>query len=86
VTVDSYIQHAPDSTGKKIDTGEVTRNDGTVFERQRLVIADDENPLQSGSAEVRDRKLQVDGHSIQVLDEINEKLGRICFALELLVK
>jgi len=36
---DQYIQVTPDSTGKKIDTSEITVNSNTV-ERQRVVIGD----------------------------------------------
>ena len=38
---DGVVQVPADSTGKKIDTSEVTRNDGTtVVERQRVVATD----------------------------------------------
>lgn len=40
-TTDSYVQGAPDSTGKKIDTSEVTQVGGALVERQRVVLADD---------------------------------------------
>jgi len=35
---DGFIQLAPDSTGKKLDSTEITRNDGTVVQRQRLDV------------------------------------------------
>lgn len=37
---DSYVQVQPDSSGKKVDTSELTVNSLTV-ERQRVVLADD---------------------------------------------
>ena len=40
MSVDGYVQVAPDSTGKKIDNTELTRADGTIVERQRVVLAD----------------------------------------------
>lgn len=43
---DSYVQVATDGSGKKIDNALLTRDDGTVIERQRVVISSDENPLQ----------------------------------------
>jgi hypothetical protein len=41
---DGYVQVAPDSTGKKIDNAELTRDNATVVERQRVVLGSDENP------------------------------------------
>lgn len=41
---DQVVQVAPDSTGKKIDNSELTRDDGTVVERQRVNISDPEDP------------------------------------------
>src|SRR5437867_2856422 len=35
-----YIQVLPDSTGKQVDTSELTRQDNTLVERQRVVLAD----------------------------------------------
>ncbi len=44
--IDGNIAVQPDSTGKKVDTSELTRADGvTVVERQRMVNADDTNAL-----------------------------------------
>jgi hypothetical protein len=43
---DGYTQVAPDSTGDKIDTSELTRADATVVNRQRVVIGDDVDPTQ----------------------------------------
>jgi hypothetical protein len=41
---DGTVQVPPDSSGKKIDTAELTRPDTTVVERQRVVIADNTDP------------------------------------------
>src|SRR5438093_119856 len=40
---DSYVQVAPDSTGKKLDTSQLTQDSGDVVQRQRASIADDTN-------------------------------------------
>lgn len=37
---DGIVQVPPDSTGKKIDTAELTRPDGAIVERQRITIPD----------------------------------------------
>lgn len=37
---DGYVGLLPDSTGKKADTSEITRDSGTVVERQRTNVAD----------------------------------------------
>lgn len=44
---DGIIQVPPDSTGKKVDTSEVTRQDGVVVQRQRMIMADDETGTNS---------------------------------------
>ena len=41
---DGYVQVQVDGSGKKIDNAELTRDDGTVVERQRVVIGDDDSP------------------------------------------
>lgn len=41
---DQYVQISPDSTGKKIAVTELTRADGTVIERQEVVLADPAQP------------------------------------------
>jgi hypothetical protein len=56
---DGFVRVAPDSTGKKLDTSEVTRADGTtVVERERVVISDPSNPL-TPDAQVGARGLAV---------------------------
>ena len=37
---DGVVQVQPDSTGKKVDSSELARADGTLVERQRIVFAD----------------------------------------------
>ncbi len=37
---DAYVQVIPDSTGKKVDTSELTQDSGDVVERQRIAIGD----------------------------------------------
>lgn len=74
-TQDSYVQVAPDSTGKKIDNSQLTRADGTVVQRQRVVIGDDTDPAQQatvfgGDVYVRARDLQ--NVMEQILNELRE--------------
>lgn len=40
-----YVQVPPDSTGKLIDTSELTRSDSSVVERQRLSIGSSDGSL-----------------------------------------
>lgn len=79
---DGSVQIQPESTGKKVDTSELTRNDGSVVERQRASLADNENVESGGLAEVRDKKLQVADRSTELLERNNELLERILFLLE----
>lgn len=46
-----------DTGTKNVDVSELTRSDGTVVERQRAIIGDDENPL--ALATVRSGRLYV---------------------------
>lgn len=41
---DGIVQLAADGPGKRIDTSELTRADGTVVERQRMVIGGTSDP------------------------------------------
>jgi hypothetical protein len=46
---DNYVAVPPDSTApgaRKIDTTEITRADGAIVERQRIIIGDDDAALQ----------------------------------------
>ncbi len=77
MTTDSYVQVPPDSTGSKIDTSELTRSDGTVVERQRIVISSPTDPdsfvgVSSGGLELAIK-----------LDEVTGQLKRIARLLEL---
>ncbi len=81
--IDGNIAVQPDSTGKKVDTSELTRADGvTVVERQRMVNADDTNTSAAGLAEVRDRKVQVGSLELRLLHSIDDSLKQIAFLLE----
>ena len=42
---DGKVVVPPDSSGKAIDTSELTRSDGTVLERQRVSLGDPVNVL-----------------------------------------
>lgn len=43
---DGYVQVATDGSGKKVDNAALTRDDGTVAYRQRVVLGSDDNPRQ----------------------------------------
>jgi hypothetical protein len=81
-TTDGYVQVAPDSTGKKIDNAELTRDGGVVVERQRIVVASDENPRVQAQVDGEPGRgyLVVDS---QRFDEIIEKLDEIATILRL---
>jgi len=78
---DAYVQVLPDSTGKLIDTSELTV-DGNTVERQRMVIAD---PTQASNlAEVSiNNALYVESRD-QIQFEILGQLKRIALLLELM--
>lgn len=78
---DGFVQVQPDSTGKKVDAGEVTRDDGMVVERQRVVLGDDTDVSDSGKAEVRDKKVQVEDRTLQILEHMSATLDEINFRL-----
>lgn len=40
---DSFVQVAPDSTGKKIDNTQLTQTGGSVVQRQRISLGDNAN-------------------------------------------
>ncbi len=76
---DAYVQVAADDVGKKIDTSELTRADGTIVERQRIVLADG---VLGGLA-----KIDGDGKLFVRLDEISDvvvQLKRIAMLLQLM--
>ncbi len=54
---DGFVQVPADSVGKKIDTTELTRADGTLVERERVAILDtlvvDGDPLRQVLIELR---------------------------------
>jgi hypothetical protein len=77
---DGKVVVPPDSSGKSIDTSELTRSDGTVVERQRVVIGDATNVTSLGSVSP-EGALTV---SMQ-LDNIESQLARIARLLEILV-
>lgn len=87
---DGYVQVAADGVGKKIDNAELTREPetqggaGEVVYRQRVVLADDEDPKLQAKlrGETGDASLQVEAH---VLGEIHAELVQIRELLQLLV-
>jgi hypothetical protein len=81
---DGKVVVPPDSSGKAIDTSELTRSDGTVVERQRIVIGD---PLTVGNflAVGSDGSLTVgSGDQLEYLVRIEAQLKRVARLLEIL--
>ena len=78
--VDGTVTVAPDSTGKRIDTSEITRASGVVIERQRVVIGDPSDPQQA-SVDVRgeDGKgyMVIDANVLACLRSVDESLKSI---------
>jgi len=87
---DSFVQVAADGVGKKIDNAQLTREPttpggtGDTVYRQRVVLADDENPqLQARlRGEAGDTELQVGSAD---LGKIHAELVQIRELLQLLV-
>lgn len=80
---DGNVQLQADGTGKKVDTSELTRDDATVVERQRAVLADNSNVESGGLAEVRDRKLQTEDRNTALLESIDARLEELVILLKL---
>lgn len=76
---DSFVQVAPDSTGKKVDTSQLVDGANTV-ERQRVVLGDDAD-VNSLARVTSDGELVVEGSAIammlMLLAEIRDKLPRL---------
>ena len=70
---DSVVVHAPDSTGKNIDTSTLTRADGTVVQRERVAIGDPDSADKLASISKSGRLRTQD----EVLDAILACLERI---------
>lgn len=73
---DGYVQGAPDSTGKKIDTSEITREGPAqeVVERQRVEVYDDNGDAVSSAAIVEQLK-EMNGFLWQILSLLQAKDG-----------
>ncbi len=75
---DGKVTVPPDSSGKNIDTSELTRADGTVVERQRVVIGDPTDPT---------KFVDLSGAGLAVavnFDEVVGQLKRIALLLEIM--
>jgi hypothetical protein len=81
---DSYVQVAPDSTGKKIDNSELTYDDGVIAYRQRTVIASDNDP--GAKAEVKGEEGK--GYLLigsDRFDELLEKMDEIISRMDIIL-
>lgn len=77
---DGYVQVATDGPGKKIDSSELTRADGTVVERQRVSLAGDDDPQHAAAINSRGEvSTQADFTPVVI------QLKRIAMLLEILV-
>lgn len=78
---DAYVQIIPDSTGAKVDVTELTRQSGTVVERQRFALGDD--MLATSLARVSTgRELLVDA---EIFHEMLAEMRKTNLLLSLLV-
>jgi hypothetical protein len=71
---DQYVQVSPDSSGKKIEVSEITRSDGVVVERQRVVLGDASLPSALANVDLSGN-LQV--HSDALLTVLSQILGQL---------
>lgn len=77
---DGTIQIAPDSTGKKIATSEITRNNGDVVEIQHVVISDPRIPISQVSVTPNGELIV----NAEIFSKILIELKRIAMLLEIL--
>lgn len=77
---DGYIQVATDGDGKKVDTTDLTREDGTEVHRTRIVLGSN-NDTQAFAEIVPSGFLRV---MVKNQDEIVRQLKRIALILELM--
>ncbi len=83
MATDGVVQIPPDSSGKKIDTSELTRSDGTVVERQRVVLGDATDPNSFVGVSTAGA-LQVEAGGQDHLVLILAELKRIAMILEIM--
>lgn len=87
---DSYVQVAPDSTGKKIDNAALTREPttlggtGETVYRQRVVISSDVDPNVQANPEGEVGRASIPIHAA-VLDDIRAELAMIREMLQLMI-
>jgi hypothetical protein len=74
---DGQVQIFPDSTGKKVDTTELTRADGTVIERQRMVSADNLDPMALARVRASGDSQVVDLQTVDLLTDILTELRQM---------
>ena len=67
---DAFVIVAPDSTGKKIDTSELTQDGGSVVERQRVVHGDPSIVDALGRIELRGDQNVLDIDARELLQQI----------------
>ncbi len=75
--VDGVVQVPPDSTGKKVDTSELTRSDGTtVVERQRVSLADPMNVSSLSRVDTEGNQSVLENYAQQSIMELR-RIARI---------
>ena len=76
---DATVRVQPDATGIFMDVAELVRDDGTVVERERVVIASDENPRQQVDidGEAGRGSLRISGEAVELLRQIDHSLKMI---------
>ncbi len=75
--VDGVVQVPPDSTGKKVDTSELTRSDGTtIVERQRVSLADPMNVSSLSRVDTEGNQSVLENYAQQSIMELR-RIARI---------
>lgn len=75
---DGYVQVATDGSGKKVDTAELIRVDGTTVERQRVALGSDDDPTAVAKFTAAGLEVATD------LGPVVVQLKRIALLLEIL--
>jgi hypothetical protein len=68
---DGYIQVAPDSTGKKMETSAITLADGTTVHRERVSLGDDDNIQQTQTRLLHEILLELQQLRLRLLDALH---------------
>ncbi len=68
---DGFVQVAPDSTGARIETTEITRADGTIVDRQRITVGDDDDIQQQTNRLLHQILIELQQLRLRLLDALH---------------